>query len=91
MLTWLKTAIDTYVWHPLHGNGYQWWSGLGSDLTYAGIGYATYRKHNCYEHRCWRIGTHKSQLDQHVRCRKHHLAHKAVSPTYPEHERIRTD
>ena len=29
MLHWLETAVSVYLLHPLHGNGYQFWSGIG--------------------------------------------------------------
>lgn len=83
MLHWIKTAVDTYILHSEHGNGYQWWSGPGSDLAYASILYTLLRKHNCYEKRCFRIGTHRSQLDQHIRCGRHHKGHKQ-HPNYED-------
>ena len=82
MVHFLSTAANTYLLHVEHGNGYQWWSGAGSDLTYAGIGYAIWRKHNCYEPWCPWIGTHRSQLDGHIRCRGHHKKHKKNNPHY---------
>lgn len=61
---------------------YAWWSGSGSDVwgytVAATVLVATYhmvRKHNCREHRCWRIGIHTwTDVDGqvHPACRVHH-------------------
>ncbi len=82
ILDWFGTAISTYVLHVEHNNGYQWWSGMGANFALIGIFYHVARSRNCYEYRCLRVGTHKSQLDQHVRCRKHHNQHKDDNPHY---------
>ena len=74
MLQWFLTAVRTYLLHSEHGNGYQWWSGPGSDLGYATIAYALIRKHNCYEPRCPFIG-HRLASDGHHYCRRHHDRH----------------
>lgn len=75
MITWILTAIHTYLLHSEHGNGYQWWSagpgpGLGQ-LSLVAVAYAFLRKHNCYEHGCWRIGKLQGN-DGHIRCKRHH-------------------
>ena len=59
MIGWLSQAFSTYVLHPLHANGYQWWSGAGSDLgeaTIIGAVIATAKHHNCHHKGCWRPG-----------------------------------
>jgi hypothetical protein len=60
------------------GPYYGFWSGFGSDLgelTLVGaIMTSTYhaaRANNCEQHRCWRIGRHKTAAGHRV-CRKHH-------------------
>jgi hypothetical protein len=50
---------------------YLWWSGTGSDLAYAGIFWALWRKHNCHVHRCWRIGRHLVEGTPYTVCRRH--------------------
>ncbi len=73
MIHWLTTAWSTYVAHPLKGNGYQWWSGAGSDLgeaTILGAMLGWYRHHNCIETGCWRPG-HPDPDHGHPVCRKH--------------------
>jgi hypothetical protein len=70
------TALTWYwLWHPLEGVGYQFWSGVASDVgevTLLGACLAIYRKHNCGAPRCWRIGKHPTADGLHHLCRKHH-------------------
>jgi hypothetical protein len=73
MLAWLHTALNTYVLHTEHGDGYQWWSGAGSDLGLAAAITAFLLKHNCHEHRCWRVGRMHGADGAH-RCKRHHQA-----------------
>lgn len=50
-----------YLFHPLSGQGYQFWSGIGSDfgeLTLLAAVLGLYYKHNCHQDHCWRIGKH---------------------------------
>lgn len=75
MIHWLTTAINTYLLHPLHGNGYQYHSGLGSDwseLTLLGLVVAWWRSHNCHVKRCPRLQWHVHPDHGHPVCRKHH-------------------
>lgn len=71
MLHWLGTAINTYVLHTEHGNGYAMWSGpiIAFGLLYNGTISAL--KHNCYEHRCPRVGRVLGG-DGHHRCKRCH-------------------
>ncbi len=59
---------------PLHGDGYQWWSGLGSDIfILTGIGIAL-RHFNCHVNKprfCWRWG-HPVPGTSFRACKKHH-------------------
>lgn len=74
MIHWLHTAFSTYILHSEHGNGYQWWSGPGSDLgeaTLVGMLLAAYKHHNCRENGCWRLGHAHPDTGQPV-CRRHH-------------------
>jgi hypothetical protein len=52
------------------GRWYAFWSGAGSDLGYLGIVYALWRKHNCHQRGCWRIGRHPH--GGFVLCARHH-------------------
>jgi hypothetical protein len=52
-------ASLTYLLHPYSGDGYQFWSGIGSDVgevTLLGALLALYRAHCCTH--CHRIGLH---------------------------------
>lgn len=73
MIHWLQTAISTYLLHPMHGNGYQLWSGIGSDLGEVSIliALATWAKHhNCETRGCWRLG-HVHPSHGRPVCRRH--------------------
>jgi hypothetical protein len=63
------------IWHPLNGNGYQFWSGIGSDLSeivLIGALVAWWRRHNCARHGCWRLSFHPHPEHDVPVCRKHH-------------------
>lgn len=70
---------DDY-WHPLrNGVGYNFWSGIGSDvgeLTLAtSVVFAivmAYRRHNCHVQRCWRLQWHVHPDHGHPVCKRHH-------------------
>ena len=73
MIHWLHTAVRTYVLHPLHSNGYQWWSGLGSDLTEValiGALVTLFKHHNCHHKGCLRIG-HRHPKHGWPSCKRH--------------------
>ncbi len=56
-------------------SAYNFWSGFGSDIGEAAIIgglVAAYRKHNCHEPGCWRLGKHPAANGLYVLCRKHH-------------------
>lgn len=75
MLHWLSQAFSTYVLHVQNHNGYQFWSGFGSDLgeaTLIGIALGAWRHVNCHAPRCLRFGKHPTADHQHKLCRKHH-------------------
>ena len=77
MLHWLSTAFSTYVLHSQHGNGYQWSSGPGAnfgEVTVIGVAYGAFRRVNCHQHRCWRIGRHHVDGSPYVVCGRHHPA-----------------
>lgn len=78
-------AVLFPTWHellnPLSGNGYQWWSGVGSDfgeatlitgLVATAVGW--YVHHQCHveaPRNCRRIG-HRVPGTAHFACREHH-------------------
>lgn len=77
MIHWLLIALRTYLVHPLHGNGYQWWSGEGSDLGEYSIAAAVFahpviylRHNNCHHKGCWKLG-HRHPEHGWPACRDH--------------------
>jgi hypothetical protein len=72
---WVDTAFSTYVLHVLHNNGYQWWSGAGSDIgeaTVIGAALMLFKRWNCESPWCLRHGKHPTADGLHHLCRKHH-------------------
>lgn len=65
VLAHLQTPLD-----PLHGDGYQFWSGISTQpldlLTKLGILAALIHRHNCHHARCWRVVRHGK-----THCKRH--------------------
>lgn len=60
---------------------YNAWSGILSDLGEYAIAAAAisgvigwYRKHNCHEATCWRLGKHPTEGGTFILCHRHHPA-----------------
>ena len=71
----------TYFVHVLSGNGYQLWSGLGSDfgeVTLIGLVMVWWRHHNCHVYHCWRLSWHPHPDHKHPVCRHHHPDYKKI-------------
>lgn len=66
--------LHQWALHPLHGLGYQFYSGIGSSitewLTVVVAGGVWWRHHNCIEKGCWRKG-HPDPEHGHPVCRRH--------------------
>jgi len=82
---WLEVHTGT-VNEP--GPYYGFWSGFGSDLTeFAIIGtiatgvYQLFKKYNCHEPGCWRVGTHPAAGGQFSLCYRHHPDYQGKKPT----------
>lgn len=62
-----------WLLHPMAGRGYQFWSGIGSDISeltlVVGVGVFLHH-HNCIEKGCWRMG-HRDPEHGHPLCRRH--------------------
>jgi hypothetical protein len=72
-------ALTAFAWssllHPLGGDGYQVWSGIGSDVSEVAIlvAVATWlRGRNCHISGCWRLSWHPHPDHGHPVCRRHH-------------------
>lgn len=52
------------------GPWFNFWSGLGSDLSMFGAVAVFAYKHNCHVKKCWRFG--KVAVDGHTVCWRHH-------------------
>jgi hypothetical protein len=83
----------TDLLHPLSGSGYQFWSGIGSDIgevVIIGGLYGLLRKHNCHAKGCWRIGRHPVDGTNYIVCRRHHPDDKPTAEQIVrEHEESR--
>lgn len=70
--------FDHWLWHPLVGLGYQFWSGIEPDITQLAIvgGVATmvagfWHQHNCHVQGCYRLQFHPHPDHGHPVCRHH--------------------
>jgi len=62
-----------WLLHPLGGLGYQFWSGIGSDVFLLAPLGLLWRRFNCHEPRCPRLVFRASPDDpEHMLCRRHH-------------------
>ena len=55
------------------GPWYGFWSGFGASLGEFAIIGVVWRKFNCHEKGCYRVGLHHAPGSPYVLCRKHHL------------------
>jgi len=72
-VNWLLHFLGLLPVPPGGSAAYNFWSGSGSDfgeLTLIGLAYGAYRKHQCHNKGCWRIGRH--QVDGTPWCNRHH-------------------
>lgn len=73
-------AIIFLLQNPLYGSGYQFWSGIGSDVFLA-TGIAAAARHlNCDKRGCWRLG-HRHPDHGRPTCRRHY--HHDLKPKEP--------
>lgn len=73
--TTVHSLFGGYFWHPLAGDGYQFWSGIGSDvgeITMVTALYIWIKTHNCHVRGCWRLKWHGHPDHGHPVCRRHH-------------------
>lgn len=62
-------ATVSYWLDPLHGNGYAFWSGIGSGSPVFVLAIGWWHHHNCHLKGCWRPG--HPDADGKPICRKH--------------------
>ena len=56
-MTLAQLATLYRIWiDPMHGEGYQFWSGIGSDAFLLAPLAWWFRHYNCHYPGCWRIG-----------------------------------
>lgn len=82
----MHPVIANVLLHVTGGdNGASPWyleeSGFVGLLMGAGFISSWYKKHNCHQGRCWRIGLHGVGDGSLVVCKKHHPDHKGVKIT----------
>lgn len=67
----MSALIHAANWFALKGEGYQFWSGLGSGSPLFAAVVVHWRHHNCYVVRCPRLGHPHPAHDHKPVCRKH--------------------
>jgi hypothetical protein len=96
LAAWFYRASVVNHWLAVHtgtvdesGPYYGFWSGFGSDIAEFGIlggiaaaAYQLFKKYNCHEPGCWRVGTHPAAGGQFVLCYRHHPDYQGVKPTH---------
>lgn len=71
-----------WMWWPESGHGYAFMSSVAGATGFFAIGVILYRRMNCHESGCWRLGKHHVEGTPYVTCHKHH-------PTLPG-DRVKT-
>ena len=54
------------------GPAYLFWSGIVGDFGLLGVFALAYRKLNCHQPGCWRMGHHGHDNGKYHYCRRHH-------------------
>ena len=92
---WVLDASQFGHWFQVHtgiinesGPYYGFWSGFGSDITEFGVlgavgagVYQLFKKYNCHEPACWRVGQHSAADGQFLLCYRHHPDYQGRKPT----------
>ena len=102
IVIWVITSRQAGYWLQVHtgtvnesGPYYGFWSGFGSDLAEFGIigaiataAYQLFKKYNCHEPGCWRVGSHPAAGGQFSLCYRHHPDYRGKKPTHELIERL---
>lgn len=59
-------------WFCLQGEGYAWWSGLGSGSSWIAAIALYLWHHNCHQPGCWRLARRHHHVTGTVWCHRHH-------------------
>jgi hypothetical protein len=103
--TWALHAQAVDHWLAIHtgtvdepGPYYAFWSGFGSDIAELGLlsavattAYQMFKKYNCHEPRCWRIGNHPAAGGRFSLCYRHHPDYRGTKPTAEIISRLHRD
>jgi hypothetical protein len=95
IVLWAIHSRQAGSWLQVHtgtinesGPYYGFWSGFGSDLEEFGILgaigagiYQLFKKYNCHEPGCWRVGQHPAAGGQFLLCYRHHPDYQGKKPT----------
>jgi hypothetical protein len=96
IVAWVLHASVVNHWLGVHtgatnesGAYYGFWSGFGSDIAEFGVlgaiataAYQLFKKYNCHEPGCWRVGTHPAAGGQFLLCYRHHPDFNGTKPTH---------
>ena len=102
IVIWLMHARQIGYWLQVHtgtvnepGPYYGFWSGFGSDIEEFGILgaigagiYQLFRKYNCHEPGCWRVGQYRAAGGQFLLCYRHHPDYRGRKPTHELIQRL---
>ena len=102
IVLWVINGRQVDHWLGIHtgstnesGPYYGFWSGFGSDLEEFGILgaigaaiYQLFKKYNCHEPRCWRVGKYSAAGGQFLLCYRHHPDYHGEKPTHELIERL---
>lgn len=81
LIVWWHQLDDAARWFCLEGEGYQFWSGIGSGSPLLAAIVVFVRRRNCHVTGCWRLGYIDPAIG-YPACRRHHsCSHKiGVAP-----------
>jgi hypothetical protein len=96
VVLWILNIGSVNHWFAVHtgtvnepGPYYGFWSGFGSDIAEFGIigaigtaAYQLFKKYNCHEPGCWRVGTHPAAGGQFSLCYRHHPDYQGTKPAH---------
>lgn len=102
IFAWVLNFHPVNHWLAVHtgavnesGPYYGFWSGFGSDLAEFSIlgaigtaAYQLFKKYNCHEPRCPRVGTHPAAGGQFFLCYHHHPDYMGKRPTHELIQRL---